>query len=126
MIQQRLAKAADADQTDMPHLERGEDAGQIVEQARHVVADAALAELTQIGQVLAHLAGLEPEHLADLLGRHDGHALVHKAHEQAAVSDEPPHRGVGDLLLFGRDWRTHVVHAAYLPTRNVDSPAYAA
>ena len=72
---ERLAEVADADDRAAAGAVGAEDALDLLDERIDAVADPRQAELAEVGQVLAHLRGREPQ-VAGELARGDGRAVV--------------------------------------------------
>ena len=75
-----------------------EDLAQVALQIADVVADAADAELAEVGEVLADLRGVEVKLLGERLGRDRADAGVLERVEAAQVDGKPVGGELGDLI----------------------------
>src|SRR5919106_5273443 len=65
---QRAAQVPNANKCGRPILSETELAGDLIEQVLNVVADAASAVRTQVGQILAYLGGIDSRQPSELIG----------------------------------------------------------
>ena len=67
-------------------------------QVADVVADAAHAELAEVGEVLANLGGVEMELLGQRLRRNRPHAVLFELVQTAEIDRQPVGRELGNLV----------------------------
>src|SRR6185503_17564404 len=72
----RLAEVADTDQRDWPFLVESQNALDLVQQLLNIIADALLAELTEIRKILTNLRRRHVDPLAQLLRRYRSDILL--------------------------------------------------
>ena len=75
-----------------------EDLAEVALQVAHVVADAADAELAEIGEVLPNLRGVQMELLGERLGRDRADAGAVEHVEAPQVDRQAVGRELGDLI----------------------------
>src|SRR5207302_105276 len=92
------AEVAGADEQDVPHLVRAEDAFDLEDEVVHAVADAGVAELAEVGEVLADLGIGEAEALAELAAGDRAAVLALERLELPQVEAEPADGGIGDQV----------------------------
>ncbi len=85
---QGRAQVAHADHHHGPRPVDSQQGGQPFAQLIHLVADAADAELAELGEVLADLGGRQPVAVGQLLGRHPAYALPTQPAQAAQVDRE--------------------------------------
>ena len=96
VVGERVAKVADADDDDRPVLGEAELAGDLVHEVVDVVADAAGAVRTEVGQVLAQLRRADAGSGRQILRGDGGDAVVLQSGQRPQVDGQPRHRGLGD------------------------------
>src|SRR5213075_3168553 len=89
---------AGADEQHVPRLIGPENLLNFGDQLLHAIADARVAELPEIRQVLAHLCVGQAEAFAKLLGGDRASLFASEAFKLAEVKAESPYGGVGDQL----------------------------
>src|SRR5262245_7787003 len=97
VVEQRRAEVAEADERHRPLAIEPEDPLQLSFQAGDVVADAADAELAEVGKVLADLRRVEVEAVRQLLRRHGLDAVFLELQQAPGVHRETTDRHLGDL-----------------------------
>ena len=105
IVGEREAEVAGADDRDAQLAIEAEDLAQVTLEIADVVADAADAELAEVGEVLANLRRVQVELLGERLGRDGPDARALELVETAQVDREPVRGELGDLIegLFGFD-----------------------
>ena len=93
---QCLSEVAGADDDDRPVVVEAELAAHLVDEVLDLVADAADAVGAEVAEVLAHLGGVDPGEVGELLGRHVGDARLERLGEQAQVLGKPGDGRFGD------------------------------
>ena len=86
------SQIANAGKRHMPYAGRSQNVFDMSAQAVHVITDAALSYLAEIGKVFTYLTGLYPKHLSHLKGRDDLAPLLFHQHQEAVVLYEPLYR----------------------------------
>ena len=104
IVGEREAEVAGAHDGDAQLAIEAEDLPQVALQVADVVADAADAELAEVGEVLADLRGVEVELLGERLRRDGADAGVFERVEAAEVDRQAVGGELGDLIgaLFAR------------------------
>ena len=97
VVGEGLAQVADADDDDRPVVGEAELAAHLEQQVLDVVADAPGAVGAEVGEVLAHLGGVDAGQLGQPLGRDRGRPVVGHLEQAAQVDGQPGDRGLGDL-----------------------------
>ena len=95
VVGQGGTQVADADDDDRPVLGEAQLPAHLEQQVLDVVADAPGAVGPEIGEVLAHLGGVDPGQLGQALRRDRGGLLGVHLDEGAEVDGQPGHRGLG-------------------------------
>src|SRR6266536_4449251 len=98
VVRQRPPKVAGPDDDHWPVLRQPEFAGNLVDEVVDVVADAAGAVGTQVGEVLAQLGRVHSRGRGELLARHRGDPLLGTGIENPQVHREAGDRRLRDAL----------------------------
>src|SRR2546429_1936641 len=131
VVEQGRAEIAEADECHRPLAIEAEDPLELGLEPRDVVADAANAELAEVGEVLSDLRRVEIEPVRQLLRGHGLDAVLLELQQASGVDRETTDRHLGDLRQAGvRTWRHRtarrareacgapVLHYALVVTRN--------
>ena len=101
VVGERQAEVAGAQDDDLELAIEAEDLAQVPAQVLDVVADAADAELAELGEVLADLGGVEAELLGQAAGRHGVDASRLEGFERSQIDRQSRGRELGDRLAVG-------------------------
>src|SRR6266851_42671 len=96
VVEERRAQVTEAHQRHLPLAIQAQDALELGLEARDVVADAAHAELAEVGEVLPDLGGVQTEALGQLLGRDGLDSVLFELQETARVHGQAPDRHLRD------------------------------
>src|SRR5215472_10110986 len=116
------AEVAEPYEGDLPLPVEPQDALQLRLEPGHEVADAAHAELPEVGEVLPHLGGVQAEALRQLLGRDGLDAVLLELLQAARINGQTTHRHLRNARNLERRASRHRSSAPGAPGRTPGTP----